>query len=35
MQNGYFGFDVDAAGKTMVLRYETNVSALYAAQGLK
>ena len=35
MRNGYFGFDVDATGRTMVLSYETNVSALYTAEGIK
>jgi hypothetical protein len=35
MRNGYFGFDVDAAGKAIALSYETSVGALYVAQGIK
>jgi serine/threonine protein kinase/Tol biopolymer transport system component len=35
MRNGYFGFDVDASGTTMVFSYETNVDTLYTAQGIK
>ena len=35
MRNAYFGFDVDAADKTMTLSYETNLGTLYTAEGIK
>jgi eukaryotic-like serine/threonine-protein kinase len=34
LRNGYFGFDVDAAGKSMAISYDTNVDVLYIAQGI-
>ncbi|MFZ1138390.1 MAG: protein kinase [Candidatus Sulfotelmatobacter sp.] len=35
LRNGYYGCDVDAAGKTMVLGYGTDEDVLYTAEGLR
>ena len=35
LRNGYYGCDVDASGKTMVLGYGTDESVLYTAEGLQ
>ncbi len=35
LRNGYYGCDVDAAGKMMVLGYGTDESVLYTAEGLQ
>jgi hypothetical protein len=34
MRHGYFGFDVDAAGKNITMSYETNTGALFTADGM-
>jgi len=34
MRHGYFGFDVDAAGKNIAMSYETNTGALFTADGM-
>lgn len=33
--HGYYGCDVDTAGKTMVLGYGKDESVLYTAEGLQ
>lgn len=35
MQNGYFGCDVDASGKTAAISYDTDLDVLYSAEGMR
>ncbi len=35
MQNGYFGCDVDASGRTAAISYDTDLDVLYSAEGMR